>query len=302
MAEASNTDKNVDFSIVIPVYNEAGAIRDVIAELRQVLDSWPETWEIVVVDDGSTDDTVAEAADATRVIKCPVNCGYGASLKRGFTAARGEWLVMLDGDGSYPVKQLNEMKQWIPEWDQICGVRTTEAGTWKPVRFLAKWCIRKLSEIVSGKKIPDLNSGIRMIRTDLARSFLWAFPQRFSASTTLTLAFLCNGHPIKFVDVDYAPRVGQSNFRPVHDTLRFGMTVIRVVLYFNPLRVLFPVALAVSMVGILKSIYDIVTFPTGVHDTDIILITTGVLLAVLALLADLIVSVAKRHSSIDSSK
>lgn len=296
MPEVSKTDDSVDFSIVIPTYNEARAIREVIKGLREVLDCWSESWEILVVDDGSTDDTVAEAANATRVIESPVNCGYGASLKKGFLAARGDWLVMLDGDGSYPVNQLNEMKLWIPCWDQICGVRQKEAGTWKPLRFLAKWLIRKLAEFVSGTEIPDLNSGFRVVRADVARTFLWAFPQRFSASTTLTLAFLCNGHPIKFVNVDYVSRIGQSSFHPVHDTFRFALTVIRVVLYFNPLRVLLPIAFTVMIAGLLKSVYDSVTFSTGIHDSDVILVASGLLLAVLALLADLIVSVAKRHS------
>lgn len=292
--EHAYADSPLDLSVIVPAYNESEALAGVIASLRSALGGWGGRWEVIVIDDGSTDDTAAIAAVAgVRLIRHPVNLGYGASIKRGIRAASGRLVCTIDGDGSYVATDILDLLRHCEGYDQVNGVRKMESGTLPYLRASAKWCIRKLCEWVSGKRIPDLNTGLKLFDRGSALDFAWLLPDGFSCSTSLTLAFLCNGQAVKFVPVGYRRRLGCSKFRPIRDSANYLMTGIRVIMYFKPLRVFLPIAAGLSVGAVLKIAFDSATRTTGINDSDIILFVSAVIVAALGLLADLMVSVAK---------
>ena len=286
----------LDLTVLLPSYNEQEAIAPVIREIREALVEWPGTWEILVVDDASTDQTAQRAVDAgVRVIRRPENGGSGASRKTGTRAARGRLVAMIDADGTYVAADLPELLSHFPDYDQVNGARTSEQGTLKALRFSAKLLIRKLAEFISGKRIPDLNTGLKIYKRDLMLQYLWCMPDGFSCVTSMSLAFLCNGHPVKYVNVDYRKRIGQSKFHPVKDAAKYASTVVRIIMYFRPLRVFVPIALFVAVAAIVKALVRwYVLGHQGLADLDVILAITSLMVLVIGLLADLIVA-QRRH-------
>lgn len=282
----------ITVSVVLPAYNESGAIAKVIADVRDALRPTAHNFEILVVDDCSTDGT-AEIAEAqnVRVVRHAVNRGSGASRRTGIVAARGEIIVMLDADGTYHAPTIPEMLEHFPQFDQVNGARTTEQGTLKPLRFTAKWIIRRLAIYLCGRHIPDLNTGLKAFKKDVMLKYLWVLPDGFSCVTTMTLAFLTNGHPVKYVPTPYHRRIGKSKFHPVTDTANYLQTVLRMVTYFRPLRVYGPVALALLGIGVVKSLFDFLVLPPyTIQESDIILVCSGIVVGAVGLLADLIVA------------
>lgn len=290
-------DRPVALTVLLPAYNEAEAIAPVVAELREALRAWDGDYEILVVDDASSDATAQAArAEGVRVVSRPVNGGSGAARKTGILEARGPYIAMLDADGTYVASHLPEMLAFLPAYDQVNGARTVEAGTMKALRVPAKWFIRKLAEWVSGHRIPDLNTGLKVFKRDVMKDYLWALPPGFSCVTSMTLSFLCNGHPVQYVPVGYRKRIGKSKFHPVKDTLRYGSTVLRLVMYFRPLRIFAPLALLLGLLAVGKGAYDVFVHPKHtLQESDLFLGITAVLVLVLGLIADLIVAQARRR-------
>jgi glycosyltransferase involved in cell wall biosynthesis len=282
----------VDLSVVLPCYDEQDAIGPVIGELRGALAGWDGTWEILVVDDGSTDASVARAeACGVRVVRRAENAGAGAARRTGIREARGRWVAMMDADGSYVPKHLPELLSFLPEWDQVNGARTSEQGTLPWLRAPAKWLIRKLAEWIAGRRIPDLNTGMKVFKREPMLRYLWAIPDGFSCVSSMTLAFLCNGHPVRWVPVEYRPRIGRSKFHPVRDAAQYLATVVRIVTYFRPLRVFMPLALALGALGVGRGLYDWGVSPAGtLQEADIVLMLAAVMVGAMGLLADLIVA------------
>jgi hypothetical protein len=171
----------------------------------------------------------------------------------------------------------------------VVGARTSEEGTHKLLRVPAKWLIRKIAERLTNERIPDLNSGLRAFRRSVALPYLRLLPPGFSCVTTITLAFLSNQHDILYVPIDYAKRSGASKFHFVKDAYRYILQVVRMVMYFNPLKVLMPPALFLITVGLAKSVFDIVVHPLRFAVNTLLIFLTGLIIAVVALLADLIV-------------
>lgn len=290
--ENSPTDNSpIELTILLPAYNEENAIESLISEIRKAMTEWQGRFEILVVDDCSNDLTAAKAASSgVRLISRIENGGSGASRKTGIREARGQLIAMLDADGSYDPASLPELLSYFPDYDQVNGARTSEQGTIKFLRVPMKWTIRKLAEFVSGKTIPDLNTGLKIFKREQMQKYLWVIPDGFSCVTSMTLAFLCNGHPVKYIPVTYRKRIGKSKFHPIHDTLQYFLTVLRIITYFRPLRILAPLAFLLGMTGILRSIYHICSSPVlGITDSDVILIVSGLMILIAGMLADLIV-------------
>jgi hypothetical protein len=169
------------------------------------------------------------------------------------------------------------------------GARTSEEGSHKILRVPAKWLIRKLAERLTNTKIPDLNSGLRAFRREVALPYLRLLPPGFSCVTTITIAFLSNQHDLRYVPIEYAKRSGTSKFRFVSDAYRYILQVLRMVMYFNPLKVLMPVALTLLGIGVAKGVFDLVVHPLRFAVNTVLVFVTGLIIASLALLADLIV-------------
>ncbi|QDV51252.1 Undecaprenyl-phosphate mannosyltransferase [Gimesia fumaroli] len=286
----------LDLTILLPAYNEENAIESLITEIRNAMTEWSGNWEILVIDDCSSDNTAAKASlSGVRLVKRVENGGSGASRKTGIRESHGELIAMLDADGSYDPSSLPELLSYFPDYDQVNGARTSEQGTIKFLRVPIKWSIRKLAEIVSGKRIPDLNTGLKIFKRDLMRNYLWAIPDGFSCVTSMTLAFMCNGHSVKYIPVTYRKRIGKSKFHPIHDTLQYFLTVLRIITYFRPLRVLAPLAFSLGAIGVLRASYHIFYSPDlGITDSDVILIVAGLMILIAGMLADLIVKQRQR--------
>jgi hypothetical protein len=201
-------------------------------------------------------------------------------------------VVWTDADMTYPNERIPELVQMLekdPTMDQVVGARTTEEGTHKFLRVPAKWLIRKLAEVLTNSQIPDLNSGLRAFRRQVALPYLRLLPPGFSCVTTITIAFLSNQHEVRYVPIGYAKRAGQSKFKFVRDAYRYILQVLRMVMYFNPLKVLMPVALSLIGLGIAKAIFDLIVHPLLFAINTVLILVSGLIIGSMALLADLIV-------------
>lgn len=283
-------------SIVLPSYNEEAAIGKVIDDVRKAMDSSGHSYEILVVDDVSTDHTAEIAASKkARVVKRVVRGGSGASRRTGIVNALGEIIVMLDADGTYEAADIPKMLSYFPEYDQVNGARTSEQGTLKFLRAPAKWLIRMLACYLTSTPIPDLNTGLKAFKKDIMKKYLWVLPDGFSCVTTMTLAFLANGYAVKYIPTNYYKRIGQSKFHPVKDSAKYMNTVVRMVMYFKPLRVFMPLAGGLFIFGIIKSVGSLI-YTATLQESDIIVFMTAIMLFALGLIADLIVTYHNRAS------
>ena len=292
---------DLDVSVVLPVFNEAGHVRDEIDRIRAGLDASPYSYEIIVVDDGSTDGSaeILGGIDDIRLIRFGRNRGSGSARKAGTRAARGRVIVWTDADMTHPNDQIPHLVKALEGHDQIVGVRLSEEGTLKALRVPAKWSIRKLAEYLSKTPIPDLNSGFRAFRREVGTQFLHLLPPGFSCVTTMTMTFLANGYSVGYVPIDYQPRAGESKFHWWTDTKLYVLQVVRLVLSYNPLRVFGPLATLFFVAGLAKLGWD-------AYDKDFRLATNTLLvffaafqLIVIGFLADLVVRVTRPRDEVD---
>jgi glycosyltransferase involved in cell wall biosynthesis len=285
-------------SIILPCYNEQGHVTAEVERICAAMDASGYGYELLAFDDASTDETLARLYEAAprfpqmQVVPFHRNSGSGTIRRIGTQRARGEIVVWTDADMTYPNERIPELVQLLekdPGVDQVVGARTSEQGSHRLLRVPAKWLIRKLAERLTNAQIPDLNSGLRAFRRQVAQPYLRLLPPGFSCVTTITVAFLANQHEVRYVPIDYAKRAGTSKFRFVKDAYRYILQVLRMVMYFNPLKVLMPVALSLLVLGIGKGVFDMVVHPLLFAVNTVLIFVTGLLIASLALLADLIV-------------
>ncbi len=295
---ASSLSSQIVASIVLPCYNEQD---HVLAELERItasMDASGLRYEILAIDDASTDGTLGVLREAElampnlEVLAFRRNGGSGTARRIGTLRARGEIVAWTDADMTYPNERIPELVNLLladPSFDQVVGARLTEEGTHKWLRVPAKWLIRKIAERLSNQRIPDLNSGLRAFRRQVSLPYLRLLPPGFSCVTTITLAFLQNQHDIYYLPISYAKRAGRSKFHFVRDAYRYILQVLRMVMYFDPLKVLMPVALWLLLIGLAKAIVDMVRHPFYFPANTILLVMAALLIGSMALLADLIV-------------
>ena len=285
-------------TVVLPCYNEEDHVRQEIERICAAMDTSGYGYELLAIDDASTDGTldVLQKAELDfprlKVVPFRRNSGSGTVRRIGSQIARGEIVVWTDADLTYPNERIPELVRILdedPAIDQVVGARTTEEGTYKFLRVPAKWLIRKIAEWLTEEKIPDLNSGLRAFRKDVAAPYLRLLPAGFSCVTTITVAFLSNQHDILYVPIDYAKRAGTSKFKFVKDGYRYILQVLRMVMYFNPLKALMPLALTLLTIGVVKGVVDIAIHPVRLATNTVLVFLTGLIIGSLALLADLIV-------------
>lgn len=278
-------------SIILPAFNEEKAIENVLDEIIAVMKDSGYEYDITVVDDCSTDRT-AELAEQknVRVIRRVKQGGTGASRKTGIRAVKGDVVVMLDADGSYTPADIPKMLEHFPEYDQVIGARTTEQGYWRPLRWFAKWSLRMLAQYLTKTKIADLNSGLKAFKREEMLQFMWLIPNGFSCVTTMTMAFINNDYSVKWIPTEYRKRVGKSKFHPVQDTFMYLLTIIRMIMYYNPLRIFLPISFVIFGAGLVKTVLDIfyITEYKSVF-VDTVLLLSGLFVGLMGLLADLIV-------------
>jgi glycosyltransferase involved in cell wall biosynthesis len=282
--------ETIGVSVVVPAYNEEGAIDGVLAEIEKAMAGTGMAYEIVAVDDGSTDQTgaVLSRRDGVTLVTHPENRGYGAALKSGILKARGEVIVITDADGSYPNDEIPRLLAVMDDCEMAVGARTGGIVNVPLLRRSAKWVLGKLANYLSGRKIPDLNSGLRAFRKETCLKFLGLISDGFSFTTTLTLAMLSNGCEVKFLPINYYKRTGKSKIKPVRELLNFALLIVRVITYFNPLKVFLPSSAVLLLVGLGYGLYQVVSPFHNLGEAPVLLILMGVQLLFLGLLADLI--------------
>ena len=277
-------------SIIIPAYNEEGMIGRVLSEVNKVMKNSNWGYETMVIDDGSSDGTgrIAEKKGA-RLISHLRNRGYGASLKTGIRNAKNDTILITDADGTYPAKEIPKLLKEMKDCDMVVGARTGEEVRMPFFRRPAKFFLNRLASYLSERKIPDINSGLRAFKKDIAQKYFHILPPKFSFTTTLTLAFLSDDYLVKYIPIDYRKRRGRSKIRPLRDTWAFLLLIIRTIIYFNPLKVLLPLASFLFLLGIVVLFCSKFVLQQVMDITVILLIVISLLVALLGLIADLIV-------------
>jgi glycosyltransferase involved in cell wall biosynthesis len=290
-----------DVSVVLPVYNEAGHIRAEVDRIREGLDQSDLTYEVIAVDDGSTDDSADELRqiEGIRLIQFTENRGSGTTRKVGTRAARGRVVVWTDADMTYPNHEIADLVNQLAGYDQVVGSRRSEEGTLKALRVPAKWLIRRLASYLTSTSIPDLNSGFRAFRREVGLQYMKALPPGFSCVTTITMTFLANGYSIRYVPIDYTGRAGRSKFHWFRDTVRYLTQVIRMVLSYRPLRVFVPAGLALLLLAAGKLVYDWVSRDFRLATNTLLIFFAAFQLLAIGLLADLVVRQTKPEHEVE---
>ncbi len=244
------------FSIVIPARNESPALAQLLPELRRLHPAA----EIIVVDDGSADDTAAVATGAgARVVSLPVSMGNGAAIKAGARAAGGDTIVFMDGDGQHDAADVGRL---LAELDgrylMVVGARD-RASQASVFRLFANTVYNTLASWITGQRIADLTSGFRAVRGAEFREFLHLLPNGFSYPTTITMAFLRAGYPVRYVPITAAARVGRSHIRPLRDGVRFALIIFRIGTFYSPLKIFFPLGAVLFALGMANYLYTYLT-------------------------------------------
>ena len=285
MAVASELD-GMTLSIVIPAYNEEGAVRETIEQVRAAMDPQGIPYEIIVVDDGSEDRTLEIARETGAIVDSnQVNTGYGASLKRGIKRAQYEYVAIIDADGTYPPRYLPPMLAMCRDQDMVVGDRGAAMKNVPLIRRPAKWVLNTFASFLAERRLNDLNSGLRVFRKSELVPFIPLLPQNFSFTTTITLCMSCNGKRLIYVPIEYGKRVGRSKIKPI-DFINFIILILRVITLFNPLRVFIPLGLVLFLLGVAKLTYDI--FQMNLSESAIFAFLAAIMIWSLGLIADMI--------------
>ena len=217
------------------------------------------------------------------------NKGYGAALKTGIRNSKYDWVLIIDADGTYPVDQVLELIGRMTETgsDMVVGARTKKGVKIEPIRVLPKKMVVWFAELLTGEKIADINSGMRIFRKSLVREFWHLFPDKFSFTTTITIAGLLSGYRVEFVPIDYHKRVGKSSIKSV-DFFYFLGVIVRLVVYFKPLNFFFFPGLFFSLFSFCYMVYTALMFK-NITDTGLLLLFFGMQFMFFGLIADLLV-------------
>lgn len=273
-------------SVILPAFNEAPSISSVVERIRQVMDTQGYEYEVVVIDDGSTDGTAEKALQAGANVIChPYNIGNGAAIKTGIRNATGEILVMLDCDGQHAPEDIPRLLENIGPYDMVVGARSRESKT-SLHRDMANKIYNWFATYVCGRKIEDLTSGFRAIKTSVAREFIPLLPNTFSYPTTITLASVRSGYSLTYIPIKTAQRVGNSKIKPLQDGSRFLLIIFKITTLYSPLRIFLPVSIMTFMIGFVYGLYKVFFLDTRYGPTSAILMGMAVLMFLIGLVSE----------------
>ena len=277
------------FSIIIPVYNEETGIAATIVHLQESLKSTVSEYEIIIVNDGSTDETskILSSLTQIRVIEHARNRGYGAALKTGIRHAKYSIIVITDGDGTYPNHQIPHLVTLMQQADMVVGARIGANVRYSTLRKIPKWFLVRFAEWITHSRILDLNSGLRIFDRSIVERFLNILPDTFSFTTTITVAMLTNSYVVHYEPIDYYARQGRSKIKPIRDTLRFVQLILRTGLYFAPLKIFLPIA-STFFVAFLWTCFVDVFVRGDLTERTLILLIAATQMGMFALLADML--------------
>jgi glycosyltransferase involved in cell wall biosynthesis len=271
-----------ELTIVIPAFNEEHAIGQVVEQIKRTCAHTDQ--EIIVVDDGSTDDTAITAEKAgARVLRHNTNMGYGAALKTAIRNARTAYILTMDSDGQHNAYDIWRLWAVVGDNDMVVGRRKQilHSLLW---RMPGKWVLGLMANYLTRRSIPDLNSGFRLIRRDVALKYLHVCPSGFSFSTTITMALLSRGYNVAYIPIDVEKRVGKSTVS-ISTGIDTIILIMRIASLFNPLRIFIPASMFTGMAGVIWGL-PIALAGNGVSVGAMLAIVTALLLFGLGLICD----------------
>ncbi|NQT92109.1 MAG: glycosyltransferase family 2 protein [Lentisphaerae bacterium] len=273
-------------SIIVPCFNEEACLADVLSETSQALAKAEVQHEFIVIDDGSTDDThgVAERSGLVdTIIRHRVNRGYGSSIKAGLRKATYDDVLIMDGDGQHPPESLLAILEQAEDYDMVIGSRQDQGSHhW---RIPGKYALRKVAEMLVGMRIPDVNSGLRLMRKKEALEYMHLCSDQFSFSTSVTLAFLSDRMAVRFVPVAVRGRQGGASRIRLSTGFATFMLILRTIGTFNPLKIFMPPTIILFLVGLTMLILGVV-MSGNVNDAAVLCLVSSMLLFCFGLLAD----------------
>jgi len=273
-------------SVVVPAYNEEDIIGDIIQRITDTLTKTEYSFEVIVIDDGSTDETWVQAEEAgATVIRHPYNIGLGAAIKTGIRNAQGEIILILDADGQHSPEDIPRLLEKIDPYDLVVGARTKESDS-AVHRDFANTVYNLLASYVSGQRIEDLTSGFRAIKATTARGFIYLLPNRFSSSSTLTLATLRSGRSVAFVPIISPKRVGKSKIRLLRDGFRFLLIILRIATFYSPLKIFIPLSALMFLTGFGYGLFKVLVLDLPYGSTSAMLMTTSVVVFMVGLVSE----------------
>ncbi len=274
-------------SVVIPAFNEESGVAGVLGELREVLKQAKIEAEVIVVDDGSKDETGREAKKAgARVLRHRINRGYGAALKSGIAAASCDVIAIKDADGTYPARHLPELLAALDSADMVVGARTGPGVHIPLVRRPAKWVLNRLANFVAKARIPDLNSGMRVFRREVVVQYFPILPDQFSWTMTITLAMHCDKYTVTYLPIEYRQRTGRSKIMP-WDAGTFAILILRTAMLFHPLRVFLPLVLLCFAYGVVKMFIDLVVVgDQNISASALLMLLSALFILLIGMLGD----------------
>lgn len=281
-------------TVLVPCYNEEEAVAETIGKLDAAMSPLGD-FCILVIEDGSEDRTLdvlnelAKRYPRLRIIAHDENRGYGAALKTGLRNADSEFIAIVDADGTYPIADLPKLVDLAlqNDFDMVVGARTGDNVTYSKVRKIPKYFLHRWINWIVNMKVPDINSGMRVFRKDMAQKFVRILPNGFSFTITITISALRNNYRVHFEPIDYFARKGNSKIHPIKDTLRFVQIIGRTGMYFAPLRILSPLIVVLAISATISASYDAFVLQDLTEKT-LVLLTMLLNVGIFAVLADMI--------------
>ncbi len=283
-------------SVVIPALNEGATIGDIVRRIIAV----DARYEVIVVDDGSEDNTAAEAAAAgARVVRHTYNLGNGASIVTGSRHATGDVVVMIDADGQHPPEYIPILTASIGEYDMVVGARTPQSKTSRRRKF-GNFMLNAIARWISGHPIVDLTSGFRAIKREYLLEYTHLFPARYSYPTTITMAMIQGRHFVKYVLVDSIQRRhhGKSNIKPVRDFIRFVNIMMRLLVVFSPQKFFLPLSICSLLIGFLLATHQIISYG-AIYGSSQLMLLSAVYFFCFGLLAEQIAAMRRGRSRLE---
>ncbi|WP_163336859.1 glycosyltransferase family 2 protein [Desulfopila sp. IMCC35008] len=264
---------NIEVTVLIPAYNEEQSIGSTV---RSVKELYPE-FEVLVVDDGSTDSTMQVAMDAgANVWPHPYNIGNGAAIKTGLRVAKGEWIVMMDADGQHNPEDIDQLLEHKNTFDMVVGARTSKSET-ALHRNMANKFYNWIASYVTHFKIEDLTSGFRLVKKDVVQQFIYLLPNTFSYPTTLTMSYIKSGRSLKYVPIQSRKRLGKSKIKLVNDGVRFLLIIFKIATLFSPLRIFLPLSLLMFFTGLGYYLYTFITEDRFTNMSALLISTSAII-------------------------
>jgi glycosyltransferase involved in cell wall biosynthesis len=273
-------------SIVIPVFNEEETIGDLLEKTAAVMSSTAKSFEIIVVNDGSTDRTALNAKQpGVTVINHPYNIGNGAAVKSGIRYARGQFIILMDGDGQHDPADIPRFLEKLADFDMVVGSRTDKSHR-SAHRTLANHLFNWLASYICSRRIPDLTSGYRAIKTAIARRFIYLLPNTFSYPTTITLAIVRAGHSLTYIPIQTRERTGASKIRIIHDGFRFLGIIVKIATLFSPFKIFLPVSAFMFLLGLSYGLFRIFALAGSYGPTSAMLMIMAVVVFMVGLVSE----------------